>query len=215
MQAHPLHQALALLLGECCAACGTPGGTVCAECAAGLAPRPHRCAARSGCPPVWAAGRYTGPDRALLLAFKRGRRRLAAPLSLRLAAAGRAALGTAGPAARSPPVLVPVPARRRGVRARGYDPVALLVRRAAARWTPPLPWAPVLRHGRAVADQVGLDRGARRRNLSGALELRRAPPGPVLLVDDVVTTGATLAEAARALRAAGIPVLGAAVLVER
>src|SRR5690606_23394840 len=82
----------ALLLGEGCAGCGAPGGRVCAECADALAPRPHRCAAREGCPPARAARRYTGPARALLLAYKHRRiRSLSGPLAARLAGAARVA----------------------------------------------------------------------------------------------------------------------------
>jgi len=68
---------------------------------------------------------------------------------------------------------------------------------------------------RDVADQAGLDAGQRARNLAGALRVRawRGPAPPVVVVvDDLVTTGASLAEAARALCAGGLPVLGAAVV---
>ena len=63
-----------------------------------------------------------------------------------------------------------------------------------------------------MRDQAGLDARARRANLSGGFRLRRRLPagGPVVLIDDLVTTGSTLAEAARVLRASGVPVLGAA-----
>lgn len=76
---------------------------------------------------------------------------------------------------------------------------------------------PALGHVRAVADQAGLDRWQRAQNLAGALGVRSAAAELLLkrsavLVDDVVTSGATLAEATRALRAAGGRPIGAAVL---
>jgi predicted amidophosphoribosyltransferase len=65
-----------------------------------------------------------------------------------------------------------------------------------------------------VQDSAGLRIDERRANLAGAMAARPAPNacGPVVVVDDIVTTGATLAEAIRALRCAGWPVTGAAVV---
>lgn len=122
-------------------------------------------------------------------------------------------------------VLVPVPSRRAAAIRRGGDPA----RRLAVAATAALAACGVeavcrdaLRHVRAVADQAGLGAAARAANLAGALAVRSARTAaslaalardvPVIVVDDVVTTGATLTEAARALRAAGIPVAAAAVV---
>ncbi|MEU9016312.1 phosphoribosyltransferase family protein [Actinomadura sp. NPDC048394] len=90
--------------------------------------------------------------------------------------------------------------------------VAVAVRRLRAGGVPVVAVGG-LRQCRRVADQAGLGAKARRDNLSGALEaVGRAPLAGrrVVLVDDVITTGASLAEAARALRAAGADVVAAA-----
>ncbi|MEU0006941.1 ComF family protein [Streptomyces sp. NPDC006314] len=107
-------------------------------------------------------------------------------------------------------VLVPVPSARWAVRARGHDPVRRMALAAAGelrRTGTPARVAAVLRQRRAMADQAGLDARQRLENLAGALEVtagggRLLDAGRVVLVDDLITTGASLAEAARALREA-------------
>ncbi|MFC6151501.1 ComF family protein, partial [Mumia xiangluensis] len=102
--------------------------------------------------------------------------------------------------------LVPVPSRRSAVRARGFDAGAALARSAAAdlrRRGLPARAAPVLRVGR-IADQAGLTAADRARNLAGAYRLRRPlGAGLVVVTDDVLTTGASAAEAVRVLTEAG------------
>ena len=66
-----------------------------------------------------------------------------------------------------------------------------------------------------VRDQAGLSALARADNVRGSLAVRRVPAAPVVLIDDIVTTGATLGEAVRAFRARGVPVVGAAVMADR
>ncbi|MGL4743631.1 MAG: ComF family protein [Dermatophilaceae bacterium] len=152
-----------------------------------------------------------------------GRRDLRPVLAAPLAAAVVLAL-TRDPmlrharAGNEPVWVVPVPASARARYRRGDDPVLDLVRAAVrvAGCQPGVDTAAVLHHLRRVADQAGLGRTARAANLAGALAVRprarRLVAGAVCLVaDDVVTTGATLAEATRALRAAGARhVVGAA-----
>ncbi|NNG18815.1 ComF family protein [Naumannella sp. ID2617S] len=110
-----------------------------------------------------------------------------------------------------------MPSVAAAIRRRGLDCTRALAR-TAARFLAGhaglrVPVAALLRHRSAVIDQAGLAAAERWQNLAGALVARAGPPGrTAILVDDVTTTGATLAEAHRALLAAGVPVLGAAVV---
>ncbi|MFB8249813.1 ComF family protein [Streptomyces sp. NPDC055952] len=216
-----------VLPGEC-GGCGAPRAVLCETCRVALggagAYRVRPDPEPPGLPEVHAAARYADEVRAALLAHKeRGALALAAPLGAALAGAVRAGLRSvsvgAGPArlpgaagragCRAPVLLVPVPSGRRTVRARGHDParrIALAAagelrrRRVAARVVA------VLEQRRAVADQSGLNSRQRVENLAGALAVAPGAAGllcrgPVVLVDDLMTTGASLAEAARAVRA--------------
>ncbi|MGW3730295.1 ComF family protein [Streptomyces sp. NPDC000851] len=135
-------------------------------------------------------------------------------------AVGGAASGRAGGAAGSAGMrrgavdgtvlLVPVPSGRGAVRKRGHDPARRIALAAAAELrqtgTPTRVLA-VLRQRRAVADQSELTSRQRLENLAGALQVAAGGAGllgggPVVLVDDLMTTGSSLAEAARAMRAA-------------
>lgn len=117
-------------------------------------------------------------------------------------------------------LLVPVPSAAAVVRRRGFDATLTLARLAARqlRGRHDLRAVHLLAQRTPLADQAGLDAAGRRANLDGGLRLRRPRPGAgdlprgtaVVLVDDVVTTGASLAEAARVLTAARLTVVGAA-----
>jgi predicted amidophosphoribosyltransferase len=207
---------LDLVLPQACAGCAAPTAW-CAGCAqvlaaAACAPlgvtRPDP--SPPGFPRAAAAAAYDGAVRGALLAHKeRGRLSLGHPLGAALAAA----VGCL-----SPPygvVLVPVPSSRAAIRARGHDHALRLARIAAAvstRAGQPARAARLLAPVRSLGDQSGLSAQARAANLSGAFAVvRTVPTGlPVVVVDDVVTTGASLAEATRALTAAGAAVHGAA-----
>jgi predicted amidophosphoribosyltransferase len=110
-------------------------------------------------------------------------------------------------------VLIPIPSAARTVRQRGFDATSSMARLAARRLRVryPMTVRSALVQARPVADQAGLGARARHENLAGAFRLRKPiRTGAVVLVDDLVTTGSSLTEAARVLESARIPVLGAA-----
>lgn len=191
-----------LVLPAQCVGCGRPGDLWCAACRPG-GPSVRSCVA--GVPVVAVTG-YEGVTRDVLLAYKeRGRRDLARPLAGLLAGAATAAAGG------HPVVLVPVPSSGRAARARGGDHIRRLARVAARRTG--LGVADALLLARPVLDSAGLGASGRRANLAGAM-LARSPRDAraAVVVDDIATTGATLSEAVRALRAGGWAVRGAAVV---
>ena len=204
---------LDLVLPRTCAGCAVPGPGLCGTCRALLrAPavglvRPQPCP--PGLPHVAAFLPYGGPVQRLLLAHKeRGRLHLTAPL-------GRALASAVLVHGRGPVVLCPVPSSPKAVRQRGHDHAMRLARAAAAALRAegvPARAARLLVPGRSVVDQAGLSAGQRAANVRGALRGTGSPSGRVVVVDDVVTTGATLVEAARALTVAGHQVAGAAVV---
>jgi predicted amidophosphoribosyltransferase len=214
-----------LVLGSTCVGCGRPGRLLCPECSEALDPDPFP-AWPTPVPPglrhPWAATPYDGTVRAMVLGHKEHRLlALARPLGDLLAAAVAAAITDLAPAP-APLLLVPVPSRPSTVRQRGHDATGALVRAAAARLTGdglPCHAVALLRTRPGLADQSGLGAAARAVNLAGALRVhppalrrlaRAARPHHVVVCDDVLTTGATAAEAQRALGAVGLPPLAVA-----
>ncbi|WP_434738950.1 ComF family protein [Pseudarthrobacter defluvii] len=223
-----------------CVCCGSEDHSLCPSCAGRLRQltrEPFR--VESGAPalmdvagtvilPVVAAGVYRDELAQGLLSFKRhGQHQLAKSLGRALASAVRAA-ARGGPGF----LLVPVPTSTSAYVSRGFSPVHLLLKQAA-RQLPGFEVADVLRKAapggrvpdgykgfvgrKALGGQKGLGRGARSQRVRGSMQVKprvraKVTGRPCILIDDVLTTGATLGEAARALHLAGAQVRGAVVL---
>ena len=205
------------LFPRCCLLCGAPSDEdvdLCAPCAREMPRNRHACercalplpvgAALCGqcqrrAPPwdaAWAPFRYGWPLDRLETRFKFGADLAAGRVLAELWRSEYA------PAER-PDLIVPVPLHRARLRSRGYNQALELARPLAAAIGVPVRYD-VLERTRGTSAQTELDRTARRRNVRGAFRARRKPlPDHVVLLDDVMTTGATLAECARVLRRAG------------
>ena len=195
-------------LGPVCAACWRAVVSItppfCTQCGDPLATwrragiqssRCPRCRRRpSAITSARAVGSYTGSLRAILHAFKYGRRQsLAGPL-------GELMADAAGELLEGIDLAVPVPLHWRRRRQRGFNQAQALAR------TLGLSWRDALRRTRSTRSQTDLPAAQRHRNVRDAFAVRRRAGVSglvILIVDDVSTTGATLEACARVLRAAG------------
>lgn len=190
-----------------CGGCGAPSTRWCDACRRALEVRP-------GEPilvtprldpgvPVFSLGRYAGVRRDVILAVKeRGRGDLIGPLGRALGSGLRNLINWGIVSA--PVTVVPAPTRRAAARRRGGDPVT---RAALAAATPDVEVVRALRMRAFTRDSVGLSAGQRQANLAGRVRLVGRVTGDVVLVDDVVTTGATACESIKVLQTAGARVV--------
>jgi predicted amidophosphoribosyltransferase len=191
---------LDLVLPLECGGCGAPSTRWCHACATELKLKPDdpRVIVPRVDPqvPVFSLGHYAGVRRQAIVAVKeRGRADLITPLSHALGAVDR------------PLTLVPAPTRRFAARRRGGDPVTKIAT-AAADCHVGIQAIQALRMRGLVRDSVGLSITARQRNIRGRVRLHATITGQALVVDDIVTTGATAAESVRILRAGGALIIG-------
>jgi predicted amidophosphoribosyltransferase len=213
---------LDLVLPVFCAGCGRAGAAVCGGCRTELVrgvclwqPTPPP----AGLPVCARAAPYDGVARSVLLAYKeRDRADLATALGVAVAAAVQCLLHEVAELDGQRVLLAPTPASPAALRRRGRDHVLAVSRRAAGELRARGVAAsvlPVLLAARSPLDQSDLDAAGRAANVRGAYRARPAPrhraSEPVVVVDDIITTGSTAAECARALRTAGWPVGGVAV----
>jgi predicted amidophosphoribosyltransferase len=190
-----------------CGGCGAPGVRWCGHCSDALtakADEPLLVTPRlDPGVPVFVLGRYAGARRQAIVAMKeRGRADLVGPLGAALRT-GLSRLVTWG-VVPAEPVLVPAPTRSTSARRRGGDPVTRMAKAAA---DPGGVVVEALRLRAFTKDSVGLSAAARQRNVAGRVRLRRPVDGDVVLIDDVVTTGATASESIRVLQTAGAHVV--------
>lgn len=204
-----------------CAGCGLRGCWVCEECLDGTPLYGgHRCPICSvpmrgpdcdcrALPPdvdrLWVAGPYDGWLRLAVHNFK-FRGETARARSLAELVVDATELQQAGV------TIAPVPMHRSRLRQRGYDQVAILAREIAKQTGCPV--VEGLAKVRSTPTQVGLDASERSLNLLDAFSVKTGVTfsGHVVLVDDVATTGSTLSECARALRASGVSSVSAVVI---
>jgi ComF family protein len=205
----PLARLLSLVAPPLCLSCGAAAPLhqpLCRECLGDLRWLAFEQPAGAGVP-VWAAVSYEGPARALVRALKfRGAVSLVDAMAAQMAA-------NAPPALFEGRSLVPVPLHAARRRRRGFNQAEELARALSRRAG--LRAADCLERtaGGARASQVGKGREQRLDALAGSFRLRAGAPVPLraLLVDDVVTTGSTLAACAAALALAGVREVGAIV----
>lgn len=200
-----------LLVPRYCAGCRAPTGTwsvLCPRCRTLLQRPPERVFPKVAVPvPVFALGPYADAHRGVILSMKERnhlavRRHVGAVL-----AAALEFLQVRGDIARID-ALVPAPTRPSNARARGGDPVRAVCAASGH------PTVPALWLAGATADQAELDAAGRRANLAGAVRMGATPEGNVVVVDDVVTTGATLEASVAVLLARGVHVVGCVTLAE-
>ena len=205
--------AIDLYLGGKCHGCGLPGRSPCLDCREALRARPAA-QLRLGLDVDLICGVDYDIAKQFVIAYKdQGAWQLTAVLGLTLAGAVRRLLEDAqiDEADYSRIVLVPVPSSAAAVRRRGFDHTATLAGNVARRLG--MRWSPLLRRTRKVEDQVGHGVQERLASQSHSMQARTGDSA-VVVIDDVVTTGATVVEAVRALRAAGHYVCGVATVAD-
>jgi len=210
--------AIDLYLGGRCHGCGQPGRSPCIDCLAALSPRPAaQLRAGLDVPLISSLGYDVATP--FVIAYKdRGAWGLTSPLGMTLASSVERLLDDAGidEADWRSVILVPVPSSQSAIKKRGFDHTATLASFVAKQLG--CRWSGLLRRVTQVGDQVGRGASGRAINQAGSMAARpRSRAGAqevVVVIDDIVTTGATAIEAVRALQGASYYVAGVATVAD-
>lgn len=211
-----------LSLGRACAGCDAPGSSLCAAC------REHFHAPAKIIDAlalddvleglrisVWANTVYETRVRAALVRFKdHGHRSLTPVLGQSLMISMTSALSDAGLGSDEEVAIVPVPSRADATRRRGFDPVDTIARSCLRAMSRSMTVIPALIDGRTHGSAKRLGASDRSQIAAGAFHVRRTTSLPVIVVDDIFTTGATLTEATSTLMHSGMHVVAAACVAQ-
>ena len=217
-----LEEFLNLVLPTQCAICGTSGSSICQDCQNEYFYQPRRVSRfdLSG----FSSCLYEKEVAAVIQAAKEdGQTAILKTMAKSMAKSMAKIITTFAPA--DSIYLVPIPSKKSSTLNRGYNPTTLLAagvaRHLAQDFNLLVKVGDILKLNRDVLDQASLSGQERRNNLIGAMSLKKnlerqsvSNLGAVWLVDDVVTTGATIREAARCLREAGLSISGFLVFAE-
>ncbi|MDF5821059.1 phosphoribosyltransferase family protein [Corynebacterium felinum] len=197
-----LHETWELLFPKECAGCAAPGQILCGQCKRVWSAPPQQISLRiDPGVPIYSLGVLGGPRRRTIIHLKeRGRTDVAPHLGAVLHAAIRHL--QAGGWVDEDITLIPAPTRRSAARRRGGDVVTRICQETSYRVVP------CLYLNEHTTESVGLSAAERAANLTGAITCTQKPTGHVLIVDDVLTTGATATAAVRALTSKGVKVRG-------
>jgi ComF family protein len=188
-----------LLFPERCIVCGVISNSICEACSFQI--KPFRGADVPNIDQCWSASAYDGSIRTTVISYKSGRREFAGGIAKALIKTVDFMKSSNPKGCNQFDAIVAIPTTQRKISERGFDTVgeiALEVSKISS-----VPYLRALTLIRPVNDQVGLNPQERKVNVSGAFKAIQPSPAKVLLLDDVITTGSTIATAARALRVAG------------